>query len=187
MKYVNHLKRTEVSHLSLFCGVFIVSSLAVLLVGKDEIVQSGMMDRNALRLFRLPDIDKMELLFYILRERCFVLPLLFIMSTTYLGKGAGYACCAWYGVGIGAITGTAILRYGVGGMFLVLVSAFPQYLFYVPAFIICIGITKTQRKPNKRMVIQLFLIELLIIVGSLTECYINPTLIEKIIKLFGVR
>ncbi len=186
MKYANHLKRTEVSHLSLFCGVFIVSSLVILVMGKDAVLQSEVFDCNALSLFRLQGTDKVEMLIYILRERIFILPFLFLLATTYLGKWAGYVYCIWYGAGMGAIMGTVLLRYGVEGIFLILGSVFPQYLFYVPAFIISIGITKTQRKPEKRLMIQVLMMELLIIAGCLTECYINPTLVEKFIKLFGV-
>lgn len=187
MKYENHLKRTEVSHLSLFCGVFVLSSLGILLMGKEAVLQSVVFDSNTLRLFRLQGSDRMEMLIYILRERLFILPLIFLLATTYLGKWAGYGYCIWYGTGIGAIIGTSLLRYGLGGVFLVLGSAFPQYLFYVPAFVISIRITKTQRRPEKRLFIQLLLMELLVIAGCLTECYINPTLMEKFIKLFGIR
>lgn len=187
MKYANHLKRTEVSHLSLFCGVFLLSSLSIILFGKDEILQSEVLDRNTLRLFRLQEMDRIGMLIYVLRERCFVLPLLFLLTTTYLGKWAGYVYCIWYGAGIGTIMGTVLLRYGLCGVFLGLGSAFPQYLFYVPAFMITIGITKTQRKPERRLVIQLLLMELLVIAGCMSECYINPPLMEKLIKLLGVR
>ena len=62
MKYANHLKRTEVSHLSLFCGVFIVSSLVILVMGKDAVLQSEVFDCNALSLFRLQGTDKVEML-----------------------------------------------------------------------------------------------------------------------------
>ncbi len=187
MKYANQLKRTEVSHLSLFCGIFVLSSLGILIMGKEEVLQSSVFDYNSLSLFRLQGTDRMEMLIYILGERLLILPLLFLLATTYLGKWAGYVYCAWYGVGMGAITGTALLRYGVGGVFLVLGSAFPQYLLYVPAFIISIGITKIQRKPEKRLIIQLLTVEFLVIIGCLVECYINPTLMEKFIELFGVR
>ncbi|MBR4086213.1 MAG: stage II sporulation protein M [Lachnospiraceae bacterium] len=186
MKNVNYLKRTEVSHLSLFCGVFVLSCIGILLVGKDEVMQSGVLARNTLSLFRVPGINKIELFFYILKERCYILPLLFLMSTTYLGKGAGYVCCAWYGMGIGTIMGTVLIRYGVGGIFLILGSAFPQYLLYVPAFILSIRITQVQRRTERRLIVQLLLMEVLVVAGCLVECYINPALMEKIIQLFGI-
>lgn len=187
MKYANHLKRTEVSHLSLFCVVFVLSSLGVLLVGKEAVMQSDALDRNTLTLFGLQGRERIEMLIYILRERLLVLPLLFLLSTTYLGKWAGYAYCIWYGAGMGAVVGTALLRYGVGGIFLILGSAFPQYLLYVPAFIITINITKSQRRPEKHLALQLLLMEILIMLGCMLECYLNPTLMEKFIKLFGVK
>ncbi|MBP3351114.1 MAG: stage II sporulation protein M [Lachnospiraceae bacterium] len=187
MKNANHLKRTEVSHLSLFCGAFVLSSLGILLLAKESVMQSDVLDRNTLSLFRVQGTNRLEMLLYILRERCLILPLLFVLATTYLGKWAGYVYCAWYGAGIGAVVGTGLLRYGLGGVFLVLGSAFPQYLFYVPAFIISIGIAKNQRKPERRFAIQLLLMELLVIAGCFAECYINPSLMEKIIKLFGIK
>jgi hypothetical protein len=88
---------------------------------------------------------------------------------------------------MGAVVGIALLRYGVGGIFLILGSAFPQYLLYVPAFIITINITKSQRRPEKHLALQLLLMEILIMLGCMLECYLNPTLMEKFIKLFGVK
>lgn len=187
MKYANHLNGTEISHLSLFFGVFILSSLSILVGGKEEILQSGILDRNNLSLFHLQNIDRIEMLFYVLRERGFILPVLFLLATTYLGKVAGYLCCVWYGVGIGVITGIVLLRYGMGGLFLLVCSAFPQYLFYVPAFLLSIKFTRSQRRMDRKLWIQLLLMELLIVMGCLVESYINPTLMGKIIKLYGVR
>ena len=96
MKNANHLKRTEVSHLSLFCGAFILSSLGILLLAKESVMQSDVLDRNTLSLFRVQGTNRLEMLLYILRERCLILPLLFVLATTYLGKWAGYVYCAWY-------------------------------------------------------------------------------------------
>ncbi len=185
--HAEQIKRTEVSHLSLFCAVLVICVIAILLTGKNTILQSTVFDWNTLCLFRLQNIDRVELLMYVLRQRCFIIPGLLLVSTTYLGKTIGYLLCAWYGMGIGIIAGTVLLRYGFAGIFLLLGSAFPQYLFYVPAFVISLGMSYTQKKADRRLFTQVLVLELVVLLGCLSESYVNPDVMEKIINLFGVR
>lgn len=185
--HAKQIKRTEVSHLSLFCAVLALSTIGILLIGKNTILQSTVFDRNSLSLFRLQSVDRMELFIYVLKQRCFIIPCLVLVSTTYLGKYVGYLLCAWYGMGIGIIAGTVLLRYGLAGVLLLLGSAFPQYLFYVPVFVISIGITYTQKRVDRRLGIQILVLELVVFIGCIAESYMNPGIMEKIIKIFGVR
>lgn len=184
---VKQLKRTEVSHLSLFCVIFFLSVLGMLLSGKAFIMQSTMFSVKELRFLSQQSIESNQLLLYVLRERYWVIPCMLLASTTDWGKAVGYLLCGWYGMGFGMLMGVMLHRYGLGGVFLLIGSLFPQYLFYVPAFVIGIRLMKSKRKMERRYLLRFLTLEVIILLGSIAESYVNPIVLQKIIGLYGVK
>lgn len=175
---------TRISYLSLFLCTFLIAALGVLLFGKDTIESAGLLDRNSLQNW-MPDTGEThELLFYVLKERVWVIPLLFLFATTHLAKMSGGAFVLWYGVSIGLVTGISLLRFGISGLLLVLAAGIPHYLLYVPVFVLVLKLNRRQRMVCRKFFIQLFLFEGMVLGGCLLESYINPIVLKKIITLF---
>ena len=177
-------KGTGISHLSLFWSAFLIGAIGILIWGRDIILQSSLFGNDTVMLFELEQMNRKELLFFVLRERWWVLPAVFLLTTTYLGKVSGYLLSVWYGMNIGIVTGATMVKYGLGGIFLMLASAFPHYLIFIPVIVLSIKETKTQKKPEKQFWIRFWVLEILVIAGCVVESYINPLILEKIIRLY---
>lgn len=178
------VNRTEMSFLSLFAVSLTVVMLAVLFQKSELLFQTQVLDKSMLGLMKYQAGNSRSLFWFVLKERWWIVPLLFLMSTTYLAAAVSYGMVIWYGAGTGAILAIAMLRYGIRGIFLILGAVFPQYLLYVPVMVVTLKLSRRQRTPCKRFFLQLILLEVVVIMGCVLESYVNLMVVEKIIKIF---
>ena len=94
-----------------------------------------------------------------------------------------YMC--YLGICNGILISTAVLHYGIGGVFVYMVSVFPQYIFYgLTLFLITKLFTvsgysiKTIAARNVVIIIAIAIG--LLLVGTYFEAYINPMLLKKL-------
>ncbi len=133
---------------------------------------------------------------YVLQDRLTFLWFLFLVSVTVMGAGLLYVLVAWVGFSTGILYMTAVLRYGLEGVFLVVVSCLPQYLFYVPAFFLALntgytfckrirrrGTGETPYKKTDLLYTGLRFLAChgLVVVGVLLESYVNPELVTRVL------
>lgn len=105
----------------------------------------------------------------------------------------------WQGFSVGFMLSTAIAKYGMKGIFLVLGSLFPQYLFYFPVYILCCYLASYLRQrmrqdrigngSDRGYIYGAWLtaavgILLIFLAGVFLESYVNPTILKKILKFF---
>ena len=175
-------------HAISFASVFLISLVASMLFmvwnQRELLLQSEGLSEGALSLVKMRESSNGSLFFYVLRERMWVVPALFLFSTTYLATIAVYGSIVWYGLSLGSLLAMALLRYGITGMFFLVICGMPQYLFYVPAFIIALRVSVDVRRPDKKFFLQLIVLESIILVGCLVESYVNSLFVDKIIKFF---
>lgn len=168
--------------------MFVISAAVVwifiLTQGSDLLLQTEVLGESTLELMKYQAQDCRSLFLYVLKERCLIIPLLFLLSTTYLAMFAVYGVVLWYGAAAGAVLGVAMLRYGIRGILLVLAAGLPQYLLYVPAIVVALRLSMEQRQPTRKFFLQFFILELVVIIGCVLESYVNLMLVEKIIKIF---
>ena len=176
--------RTSSGFFPLFVTSVVVVWGIILTRGRDFLLQTDVLDESSLELIKYQVQDGRSLLFYVLKERVFVVPMIFLMSTTYLTALFSYGVIIWYGAGVGAVLGVAMLRYGLKGIFLVLAAGIPQYLLYIPVMVVAFKLSLKQRQPNKKFWVQFLVLELVVIIGCVLESYVNLYLIEKFIKSF---
>lgn len=93
---------------------------------------------------------------------------------------------------------TAIYRYGIKGLLLGIVGAFPQYLCYVPAIFLLIrwcedlhrsiyfyhNITGQGKKSLPGRLGRLALAFLTLLFGCVLECFVNPVLLKGFLQFF---
>lgn len=187
MKAVSSVKKRSMKDIS-FVPFFVLSmfmTMILCIIYKSELLlQTDVLSQSMLSLVKISRGNKGSLFLYVLSERLWIIPLLFLFSTTYLGRAMAYISVMWFGVSMGTICSVAILRYGMTGFLLIILSLFPQYLLYIPVFVISIKLCGEERIPDKRFYMQFFVLEFVVIIGCLLETFLNSFFVEKIIKIF---
>lgn len=181
---VNKWNIKEISFVSAFVISLALSMLFMVVYKSELLLQSDILSEGSLSLVKLYDDSNSSLFLSILKERIWIIPLLFLSSTTYLAMPAVYFTIVWYGVTFGTIVATLMLRYGIAGVVLITLCSLPQYLFYIPALIIALRLSAVTRTPDRRFWAQLFVLEAVVFMGCLAESYINTLFVAKIIKIF---
>lgn len=163
------------------------------------LTDTGLFDEATLYRMKYMTVDSSALFCYLLRERLCCILLLAVAVTTYLGRVVCRGAVLWYGLSAGAFLTALMLRYGIKGVFLAVVGIFPQYLLYVPAFLLflrwaehlyrCIyargaGFDAGEKGFARRKAGQLLLVIGLICLGCFLEGYVNPYLLLGYLKIF---
>ena len=159
---------------------------------------TGILDEDMLYRMKYMTVDSGVLFAYVLCKRCRNFFVLIIMATTYLGLVFCGGITVKYGFSIGFFISTAIYRYGIKGLLLGIVGAFPQYLCYVPAILLLIrwceelhrsiyfyhNITGQGKKSLPGRLGKLALILMVLVLGCILECFVNPVLFKGFLQFF---
>lgn len=179
----------------------IVAGILFINMGKSILLENtGLLDEYTLYEMKYMVVDSSALFYYVLKQRLGTALVLAVMSTTYLGLLVCSGFVLWYGVCTGAFLATAVIRYGIKGILLLLVGSFPQYFIYVPAVIallfwcrmlygkIYLDRTFTTEWSDSfglpKCVLKLTGILGIVIVGCMLESYLNPALLQALLKNF---
>lgn len=179
----------------LFAGMVIIN------LGKSIFLENtGLLDEYTLYHMKYMTVDSSALFYYVLRSRLSRILILAVLATTYLGLAVCVGAVFWYGMCAGAFLATAVIRYGLKGILLVLAGIFPQYLIYVPAMMVMLlwcrkiysgiyldrslntGAEKSLSVPV--CLLQLFGILLAFTAGCVAESFLNPYLLMGLLKIF---
>ena len=159
---------------------------------------TGILDEDMLYRMTYMTVDSRGLFLSVLCKRCRNFIVLIIMATTYLGLVFCGGITVKYGFSIGFFISTAIYRYGIKGLLLGIVGAFPQYLCYVPAILLLIrwcedlhrsiyfyhNITGQGKKSLPGRLGRLALVFLTLLLGCVLECFVNPVLLKGFLQFF---
>lgn len=177
----------------------IAAGILVMNIGKSILLDNtGLFDEYTLSSMKYMTVDSNALFSYVFRERMIKLLILAVLATTYLGLAVCVCTIAWYGMSAGAFLAALTLRYGIKGIFLALVSLFPQYLFYVPVLLSllvwCMSLYRGiyNRTINLgedktfllKKLLTLSLIFLAAAAGCFLEAYVNPYFLLNYLKIF---
>ena len=114
---------------------FVAGIVMANLMGREAVSNAGILNDYFIEKFQYTDINGENLFFYILGERVPLLLLLCLLVFTSLGVAAGVLVLGWQGFSIGFMLSTAIAKYGIKGILLILGGLFPQYLFCTPVYL----------------------------------------------------
>lgn len=174
----------EIPFLTLFV-LSVVSAMIFCVIYKSEfLLQTDVLSQASLSLVKTYGSSKGSLFLYVLAERIWIIPVLFLFSTTYLAGPVVYGTVMWYGISLGTVWSIALLRYGMKGIWFIFFSGLPQYLFYIPAMVIALKLSGEMRTPDRRFFVQFLVLEGVIVLGSVVETFVNAFFLQKIIKLF---
>ena len=190
----------EGNRTALFFGAGLFLGFLIMSLGKSILLtNTGLFDEDTLYHMKYMTVDSSALFCYVLRKRLCLLLILSVAVTTYLGLVVCAATLFWYGFSAGVFLSALMLRYGLKGAVLAVVGILPQYLLYVPAFLLFLkwaehlyrsiysrgmGADAGEKGFAWRKAGQLAVILGLVIIGCLLEGYVNPKLLLGYLKIF---
>lgn len=183
-----------------------VLGLVLMNMGQKVLLENtGLLSEYTLYEMKYSEISSNAFFWYVLRERVGAVLVMALLSTTWLGMVSAYAYSAWLGVSFGMLLMAAMLRYGLKGIFLIIVGVFPQGIIYLPA---CFYLLKLSQEfcaimyfPSKistrlrldetgknnimrRKAFQFLSLVVVVIIGCFLESYVNPKLVSNLLQIF---
>ncbi|MFP3154581.1 stage II sporulation protein M [Lachnospiraceae bacterium ZAX-1] len=183
----------------LFLGCFIVGIICANLLGKEKLDSFGILNEYFIEKFKYTTIRQESLFYYILEARLPIMALLLLLVFTVFGIVFGMLFIGWQGFAAGFLISVALIKYGLKGLLLVGGAAFPQYIIYIPVYMIYLHLAVfTQKKiaaskeeggsGRPKAYVACFIAVVLIlgayIIGIFLESYVNPPLLKGILKIF---
>jgi len=160
---------------------FLIGILFANFVSKDYIAGMGILDDFFLEQYVQTDVDAIEFLWYAAYIRLFPAVLLFALGSTKLRKGTALVFILWTGFSSGMILVAAVMKLGVKGIILCLLSLTPHFICYAAGYLMLLwflyAYPKVQWNLSKMVSFGLFMLT-----GLLLECYVNPVIMKMFMK-----
>lgn len=188
-------KRGMNRFISFFCIGFLMGIIIGNFLIPETGGEAGIMSAYFLDKFEYMDIEYSSLFVYILEKRMQIYIILVVCGVTAFGCVLAYGYTMWLGVSTGAFMSICILRMGIMGIFVGLVSLLPQYLIYIPIYVFLIWRIRenqeligncTGKREKQKLWIKYFLVmfvaALVLLAGIFLESNVNPFLMKKLLK-----
>ncbi|MBQ8879179.1 MAG: stage II sporulation protein M [Lachnospiraceae bacterium] len=177
-------------------GIMLINFRSNIFIG-----ESGIFNASSLNRLTYLKIDNGTFFRYVTGERLRDYLVLVLLSTTYFGIIASYGAALWQGMMLGMVVTVAVIRFGISGLLLVMTSFFPHQLILLPAGIMMVmwcyrncsvlyfggrntWIRETKKRFLIRQMMMLLWILVVVIIGCILESYVNPILLEDVVKFF---
>lgn len=173
LKIVQTRKRLLVFYLPAFLTGILYVNLTVRQMAADV----GIFSKYFLEQYRTSEIVTGEYLLYLLPVRILPFLVLLGLAFTKMRKAAAMLFLIWTGFSSGLLLSMSTLSLGIKGSILCLVGVFPQFLFYVPAYLLILWYSYTY--PRGEWNLQKSLVSgVMLLMGLLMELYVNPSLVR---------
>ena len=176
---VFHLRKKQ--FLAFFMPGFFLGIIYVNFIARKYMAEPGIFSDYFLTQFDSVQIDIREYLLYLLRLRLAPLFALAALSFTKARKASAVLFLVWTGFSGGVLISSAAAGLGIKGSLLCVTALFPQFLCYIPAYLILLWYcySAPQVRWNRQKTI--FVI-LAMAVGLILELYVNPVLIKMFLS-----
>lgn len=169
-------------HFALFYMLgFCAGILYANLFAKDYIISMGILSEYFLNQYSADDIQIGEYLWYVTRIRLAPVFVLGALGCTRLRKGAAAVFILWTGFSSGLLFTSAVIKMGVKGIILCLIAIVPQFLFYIAGYLALLWYLYTYPQIHWNLTKTVIFL-LLMAVGILLECYVNPVIMQMFIR-----
>lgn len=168
-----------------FLILFLFGIVLANLLGADSFQKNGSLTRYYLKQFQYAKIQTQELVWHVACNRMTIFAALLafgLFSKTILFH---MLFVAWSGFSYGYFCVLAISAFGAKGLMLCVLALFPQFIVYIPVYLGLVRLSDRRRENTgwrKCAAVTCLLIGL--IVGILLESYINPLILQKVLKFF---
>lgn len=124
----------------------------------------------------LTGAQKVQMYWYVLRQREIEFLMAWFLTLTVFSR-PGFCCLAAWTGGISAVTISIFTgQFGMLGAAAYVATIMPQYLFYLPVWLILAG--WAQKSEKKLRLLGLVVLILVTAVGAAAEVYVNPYLLR---------
>lgn len=164
-----------------FMPGFLLGILYVNLIMKKYTADPGIFSDYFLRQYESASIVIQEFIWYLVKIRFAPFLLLLGLAFTKVRKISTVAFLVWTGFSSGMLLSMAVLDKGIKGSLLCLVGIFPQFLFYIPSYMVVIWYGYTYPENNWNVQKSVF-IGLGMVVGVIMEAYVNPIVIQAFLS-----
>lgn len=164
-----------------FMPGFLLGIIYVNLIMKKYTAESGIFSDYFLKQYQTAEIIAQEYIWYLLKVRAVPFLLLLGSAFTKLRKFASIAFLVWTGFSSGLLLSMAVLGMGIKGSILCIVGILPQFLLYIPAYMVVIWYSYTYPQ-NRWNTQKSIFVGLTLFVGILLEVYVNPIMMQIFLK-----
>jgi uncharacterized membrane protein SpoIIM required for sporulation len=186
----------------LFGAAFVAACVLTIVYHNIYYAKSSLFCDTVLSGFSQRLTDRRALFYYVLEKRGAEYILLILTGLLLIGAVLYWCIAVWCGASLGFILSSCVLTYGVKGTFLFLAMVLPQYVLYVPLFVVSFtqsegmwqylfahdnGIVKrpyTKRQALMRYVLLSGAGFSVLLAGCYVESYINPTVLNWVLRFF---
>ncbi len=166
----------------LYLTGFFVGIIGTNIESKKIILYSGIFSETFLNQYRQVNIEPEKYLWYVVRIRLFPVILLGTLGCTHFKKVIVAVFLGWTGFLSGTGVTLAILKMGVKGLLLGIVSLTPQFIFYISGYSIMLWYL--YQYPNVRWNgSKTIAVCLALLTGVVLETWVNPFLIQLFIRV----
>lgn len=174
--------RTRKQFLVFFMPGFLLGIIYVNFIARKYMAEPGIFSDYFLNQFQSSSIDAREYIWYLLRLRAVPFLVLAGLSFTKARKISAVLFLVWTGISGGILISAAVLNMGIKGSLLCIVGLFPQFLLYIPAYVVLLWHCYTAPQTHWNRQKTLF-VSLAMAVGIILEMYVNPVLVKAFLSV----
>ena len=174
--------RTRKQFLVFFMPGFLLGIIYVNFIVRKYMAEPGIFSDYFLDQFQSVTVDAREYIWYLLRLRAVPFLALAGLSFTKARKISAVLFLVWTGISAGILISSAVLNMGIKGSLLCIVGLFPQFLLYIPAYVVLLWYcyTAPQTHWNRQKTV---FVSLTMAVGIILEMYVNPILVKAFLSV----
>lgn len=170
-------------------AAFLGGILLANLLDRQLLVTYGILNDYFLSRYTYQSIDRNRLFCYVFMERCKAAFLIFLLGRAVPKRAFPGVLLGAVAAGFGFLVTVAIFNLGMWGIVICLGGLLPQWLFYLAAITVYVddrrqALPGGMRREWPAHLLHMMLAVLLLMLGILTEGYINPVLLGYILKVF---
>ncbi|WP_072525430.1 hypothetical protein [Clostridium sp. Marseille-P3244] len=164
-----------------FMPGFLLGIIYVNFFARKYVAEPGIFSDYFLNQFQKVQVDAREYIWYLLRVRALPLFALAGLSFTKARKISAVLFLIWTGISGGIFISMGVLNMGIRGSLLCMIGLLPQFLFYIPAYLVLLWhcYTLPQSQWNRQKII---FVSLMMSVGILLELYVNPVIVKAFLS-----
>lgn len=174
--------RTRKQFLVFFMPGFLLGIIYVNFIAGKYMAEPGIFSEYFLNQFQTVSVNVREYIWYLLRFRAVPFLVLAALSFTKAGKASAALFLVWTGISGGVLISAAVLNMGIKGSLLCIVGLFPQFLMYIPAYMVllwhCCTVPQSQWNRQKTLFVSLTMA-----VGIILELYVNPVIVKAFLSV----
>lgn len=167
--------------LAFFMPGFLLGVLYVNFFAVKYMAQPGIFSTYFLEQYQSVDIVAGEYLWYLIRVRVFPFLVLSGLALTKARKAAAVLFLAWTGISGGILFSLAVADMGIKGSILCITGMLPQFLFYIPAYLVLIWYAYSYPDSHWNRQKTIF-ISFMMAAGLIFEIYVNPLLVRAFLS-----